>query len=26
VMNQILWDDGYARALSIVFAAIDAIT
>jgi CubicO group peptidase (beta-lactamase class C family) len=25
VMNQVLWDDGYARALSIVLAAYDAI-
>jgi CubicO group peptidase (beta-lactamase class C family) len=26
VMNQVLWDDGYARALSIVLAAYDAIS
>ncbi|MEO5876555.1 MAG: serine hydrolase domain-containing protein [Streptosporangiaceae bacterium] len=26
VMNQILWDDGYARGLGIVLAAYDAIT
>jgi CubicO group peptidase (beta-lactamase class C family) len=26
VMNQILWDDGYTRALGIVLAAYDAIT
>ncbi|HZM80641.1 MAG TPA: serine hydrolase domain-containing protein [Candidatus Limnocylindrales bacterium] len=25
VMNRILWDDGYARALSIVFAAIERV-
>ena len=26
VMNQVLWDDGYTRALSIVLAAYDAIS
>lgn len=26
VMNQVLWNDGYSRALSIVMAAYDAIT
>ncbi|XVQ15755.1 serine hydrolase domain-containing protein [Spirillospora sp. CA-255316] len=26
VMNQVLWDDGYTRALSIVLAAYDALT
>jgi hypothetical protein len=26
VMNQILWDDGYAPALGVVVAAYDAVT
>jgi hypothetical protein len=26
VMNQVLWDDGYQRALGIVLAAYDAIS
>lgn len=26
VMNQVLWDDGYARGLSILLAAYDALT
>jgi hypothetical protein len=26
VMNQVLWNDGYGRALSILLAAYDALT
>lgn len=26
VMNQVLWDEGYARALNIVMAAYEALT